>query len=106
MLVLAGLIQNLFFGGDFSLMPGFVISGVLAVIASFVMLGIAILHTGVLPRWVAVLFIGGALAMLGFNEQTWRTLMAIPFGVAWMAVGYMLRSILSSGVGNLRTLRE
>jgi hypothetical protein len=91
-LVIAGLIQALFFGGDFPLMPGFVIPGVLALIAGFVLLGIAILRAEVLPRRVAVLFIVGALAMLGFNEQTWRTLMAIPFGVAWLAVGYVLWS--------------
>jgi hypothetical protein len=94
-LVLAGLIQALFFNGDFPLMPGFVVPGVLAVIVGFVLLGIAILRAGVLPRWAALLFIVGALAMLGFNEQTWRTLMALPLGVAWVAVGY----VLWSGVG-------
>ena len=84
-LMIAGLIQALFFGGDFPLMPGFVIPGVLAMILGFAVLGIAVLRAGVLPRWVAVLFIVGALAMLGFNA----------FGVAWMAVGY----VLWSGVG-------
>jgi len=92
MLVISGLIQALFFGGDFPLMPYFVIPGVLALIVGFLLVGIAILRAGVLPRWVAVLIIVGALAMLGFNEQTWRALMAIPFGVAWVAVGYALWS--------------
>ena len=94
-LVIAGLIQALFFGGDFPLMPGFVIPGVLAMILGFAVLGIAVLRARVLPRWVAALFIVGALAMLGFNEQTWRTLMAVPFGAAWVAVGY----VLWSGIG-------
>ena len=98
-LVMAGLIQALFFGGDFPLMPGFVIPGVLAMIVGFVVLGIAILRAGLLPRWVAVLFIVGALAMLGFNEQTWRTLIAIPFGAAWMATGYVLWSGLGAPSG-------
>ncbi len=94
-LVVAGLIQALFFDGDFPLMPYFVIPGVLALIVGFVLLGIAILRAGVLPRWVAVLIIVGALAMLGANEQTARVLLMIPFGVAWVAVGY----VLWSGVG-------
>lgn len=92
LLVIAGLIQAIFFGGDFPLMPFFVIPGVLALIVGFLLVGIAILRAGVLPRWVAVLIIVGALAMLGFNEQTWRALMAIPFGLAWIAVGYGLWS--------------
>ena len=90
LLVIAGLIQALFFGGDFPLMPGFVIPGVLAVVVGFAVLGIAVLRAGVLPRLVAMLFIVGALAMLGINEQTWRTLMALPLGVAWVAVVYVL----------------
>ncbi len=28
--------------------------------------------------------------MLGANEQTARVLLMIPFGVAWVAVGYVL----------------
>ncbi len=99
LLVVAGLVQALFFGGDFPLMPGFVIPGVLALIMGFLLLGVAILRAGVLPRWIAVLFIVGALAMLGFNEQTWRTLMAIPFGEAWMAVGYVLWSEAGAPTG-------
>ena len=95
LLMISGLMQTLFFGGDFPLMPYFVIPGVLALILGFVLLGIAILRAGVLPRWVAVLLIVGALAMLGFNEQTALALMAIPLGVAWAAVGY----VLWSGVG-------
>jgi hypothetical protein len=39
-----------------------------------------------------VLVIVGALAMLGANEQTARVLLMIPFGVAWVAVGYVLWS--------------
>jgi hypothetical protein len=95
LLVISGLIQALFFGGDFPLMPYFVIPGVLTLILGFVLLGIAILTAGVLPKWAALLLIVGALAMLGFNEQTALALMAIPLGVAWAAVGY----VLWSGVG-------
>ena len=96
LLVIVILIQVIFFGGDeFPLWPHFVVPGVLALVVGFVLVGITILRAGVLPRSVAVLIIVGALAMLGFNDQTWRALMAIPFGVAWVAVGY----VLWSGVG-------
>ena len=94
-LVIATLVQAIFFGGDFPFMPHFVVPGLLALVVGFLLAGIAILRSGVLPRWVAVLVIVGALAMLGANEQTARVLLMIPFGVAWVAVGY----VLWSGVG-------
>lgn len=100
LLVMSGLIQALFFGGDFPLMPYFVVPGVLALILGFVLLGIAILVAGVLPRWAALLLIVGALAMLGFNEQTALALMAVPLGVAWVAVGYVLWSGASAQTGH------
>jgi hypothetical protein len=89
-LVIATLIQAIFFGDDLPLMPYFVVPGLLAAVVGFLLAGIAILRSGVLPRWVAVLVIVGALAMLGANEQTARVLLMIPFGVAWVAVGYVL----------------
>ncbi len=92
LMVIATLVQALFFGGDFPLMPYFVVPGLLALVIGFLLAGIAILRSGVLPRWVAVLVIVGALAMLVANEQTARVLLMIPFGVAWVAVGYVLWS--------------
>ena len=92
LLVIVSLIQSVFFGGDFLLMPYFVIPGLLAMVVGLVLLGVAILRSRVLPRWTAALLIIGALAMLGVNEQTSRVLLTIPFGVAWIAVGYMLWS--------------
>jgi hypothetical protein len=71
-------------------MPYFFIPGGLALVAGFMLLGLAILRARVLPRWTAGLLIVGALAMLGFNDQTAQVLLAIPFGVAWVAVGYAL----------------
>ncbi len=93
LLLIAILIQVIFFGGDdFPLWPAFVIPGLLAIVAGLVLLGVAILRSGVLPRWTAALLIIGALAMLGVNEQTARVLLTIPLGVAWVAVGYVLWS--------------
>ena len=77
---------------DSSLVPAFIIPGLLAVIAGFLLLSVAALRSGTLPRWASVPLVIGALAMLGFNDQNWQALMAIPFGVGWMAVGYALWS--------------
>jgi len=70
----------------------------LALIGSLVLTGIAVFKTRVLPRWVAVLLVVGSLAMLGFNDQTAEVLLAIPFGISWIAVGYALWSDRSSSV--------
>ena len=92
LLLIAGLVQAIFFGGDFPYMPLFVLPGGLALVIGFLLLGIAILQAGVLRRWAGVLLVIGALAMLGFNDQDARALLAIPFGLAWVAVGHALRS--------------
>jgi hypothetical protein len=64
----------------------------LALVGSFVLLAIAVLLVEVLPRWAAVLLVVGYLTMLGFNDQNAQALLAIPNGVAWSAVGYVLWS--------------
>jgi hypothetical protein len=90
--VIGSLIQGVLYDGDYPLMPYFVIPGVLALVVGFVLLGLAVLRAGVLPRWATALLIVGTLAMLGFNDQNAQALMAIPFGIAWVAVGYVLWS--------------
>ncbi len=77
----------------------------LALIVGLVLTGIAVFRTGVLPRWVAVLLTIGTLAMLGFNDQTAEVLMAIPFGISWIAVGYALWSDRSSPVRQTAPVR-
>ncbi len=64
----------------------------LALVIGLTLTGIATLRTGVLPRWAALLLILGSLAMLFFNDQNAQALMAIPFGIGWVAVGYALWS--------------
>ncbi len=92
-LLLVGLlVQAVLFGGDFPYMPRFVLPGGLALVLGMLLLGIAILHAAVLPRWAGVLLIIGTLAMLGFDNQNARALMAVPFGIAWLGVGYTLWS--------------
>ena len=91
-IVLSSVIQAVVYGGDFPLMPLFVIPGGLAAIVGMLLVGIAVLRAGVVPRWVAALLIVGVLAMLGVNDQNARVLLAVPFGIAWLAVGYELWS--------------
>lgn len=89
-LVTAGLVQALLFDGDFLLMPYFVIPGIAALIIGVLLLAWSVLRSGVLPRWAAASLLVGALAMVGFNEQTHAAWLGIPFGLAWIAVGYAL----------------
>ena len=100
-IVIAGLVQGIFYNGDFWAMPYFVIPAALALVAGFVLLGVTIMRSGVLPRWVAALLIIATLVMLGMNEQNTWVLMAIPFGVTWAVIGY----VLWSGRGERRATR-
>lgn len=84
------LVQSVFFDGDFPLMPMFVIPGVLALGLGFLLFGVMLLR--VLPRWAGILLIIGSLALLSVNDQNERILLAVPFGLAWIAVGYILWS--------------
>ena len=86
-IVIAGAVAQLFFDGDFPLMPFFIIPGGIVAIAGFLVTGIAVLRAGLLPRWAGTALIVGTLAMLGFNDQDARVLLAIPFGLAFIAVG-------------------
>ncbi len=91
-LFLSGLIQAIFFNGDSPWMPFFVISGILAVIAGFVLVALFILRSGVLPRWLGLFLLVSSVLLLAANEQTVTVLLAIPFGLAVATVGvYMWR---------------
>ena len=89
-LLTVGLAQALLFGGDFRLMPYFVLPGMAAVVIGFLLVGIAIMRAGVLPRWAGVLLVLGSLALVGANEQTALVLLMLPFGLAWAAAGYAM----------------
>jgi hypothetical protein len=105
-LLMAGLfVQAVFFGGDFPYMPLVLLPGVLSVVVGVALLGVAVLRSGVLPRWVGALLVLGALAMLAFNDQNAQALMAIPFGAAWVAAGYALRSGLTDREGPVPAAR-
>jgi hypothetical protein len=71
-------------------MPGFVISAGAAIAIGVILLGITILRSRVLPAWAGWLLVIGALALLGQNDQNIQVLLVIPFGVAWLGIGYVL----------------
>jgi hypothetical protein len=85
-LAAGGIAQALSFGGD---VP-YVVTGVLALDVGTLLLGVAILRAPVLPRWAGLLLVIGALALLPANYQNARVLLGVPFGLAWVAVGYAL----------------
>jgi hypothetical protein len=87
-LIISSLVEAVFFDGDFPLLS--VIPAGLVLIVGFLLLGITILRARVLPLWVAVLFVVGTLALLWANNQNAQVFLAIPFGIAWVAVGYVL----------------
>ncbi|WP_299166327.1 hypothetical protein [uncultured Arthrobacter sp.] len=89
-LLAAVIIQAAFFGGDFTGMPYFVVVGMVALIIGFVLIGIFILRSGVLPRWVGILLVVSSALLLGANEQTSAVLLAIPFQLAVAAAGFFM----------------
>lgn len=89
-LLAAVFIQAVFFDGDFSGMPYLVVVGMVALIIGFVLIGIFILRSGVLPRWVGVLLVVSSALLLAANEQTTAVLLAIPFQLAVATAGFFL----------------
>ena len=84
------LVNELAYGGNFPQMLALVIPGLLALVLGFLLLAIATLRAGALPRWASALLARGTLALVGFNNQNAQALLAIPFGLAWLGVGYAL----------------
>ena len=91
-LLLGGLIQTIFYGGDSPWMPFFVVPGILFVIVGVVLLAIFILLARVLPRWLGALLAVSGVLLLGANEQTIAVLLAVPFGLVMATVGLFMWS--------------
>ena len=89
-LLLGALIQAFFFSGDFPWMPFFVIPGLIGVIAGFVLIGVFILRSGLLPRWLGIFLVVSSVLLLAANEQTAAVLFAVPFGLAVATVGFFM----------------
>ena len=65
-----------------------IIGAVVLMVASL-LVGVAALLTSVLPRWGAIVLIVGSLTFFLFDTETARAWCAVPYGVAWIAVGYL-----------------
>jgi MFS family permease len=92
-LFLGVLIQAVFFSGDLPWMPFFVIPGVIGVIAGFLLIGIFILRSGLLPRWLGIFLAVSSVLLLAANEQTAAVLFAVPFGLAVATVGFFMWTV-------------
>lgn len=62
-------------------------SGVVLMSAGFLLLGVAILKAGVVPRWSGPAVVVGLAGLWAANALGW-----IVFGLAWMLLGYALWS--------------
>ena len=89
-LALATALQVLVYGSDFRWMPAFVVPGVTALAVGLALIGWTVLRSGVVPSWVGVGLLIGAVLLVGANEQTAAVLLAVPFGMAWLATGAAL----------------
>jgi hypothetical protein len=89
-LAVALFVQAVFFAGDFPAMPTLVIPGGVALALGVLTVGFAVLR--LMPRWVGILLVAGATALIAANDQDARVLLYIPFGLSWTAVGWMLRT--------------
>jgi hypothetical protein len=54
------------------------------------LLGWTVLRSGVVPTWAGLGLLVGVLLLAGVSEQTARVLLALPFGMAWLATGLVL----------------
>ncbi len=67
-------------------------AGGLAFMLGSLLVGVAALVANALPRWGAIALIVGSAAFLLFNTETALAWFALPYGVAWVVVGYLLWS--------------
>lgn len=67
--------------------------GLLALFVGFVLLGIATLRAGVLPRWFGVLLIIGLFVVAVLVGVQLVLIGLLAYGVFWVLIGYMLLSI-------------
>lgn len=91
-LLAVGVIQSLFFNGDLPVMPFIAIPAMAVVAVGLLLIGIFVLRSGVLPRWLAIFFIVSSVALVLANEQSAAVLLYIPFGLAMAVAGYLMGS--------------
>jgi len=85
-LALVGVVVSVVSGGSWPL----IFLGSYALMIGSLVVGAAALATNALPRWGAIALIAGSVLFFLFNTETAAAWFALPYGVAWIAVGYLL----------------
>jgi len=58
--------------------------GVLALVSGSVLVSVGIVRTRIQPPWLGVVLAAGTVLFLGFDLSPWA---ALPYGLAWVALG-------------------
>ena len=66
--------------------------GAVALLLGSLLLGVAALVVNAPLRWGAIALIAGSLVFFLYNTETARVWFALPYGTAWVVVGYLLWS--------------
>jgi hypothetical protein len=61
-----------------------------AVVAGLALIGWALLRSGVVPRGAVIGLLVSLVPLAAYTEQNSRVLLALPFGVVWLATGVAL----------------
>ena len=64
--------------------------GLVAVAVGLGLVGWTVLRSRVVPTWAGIALLVGVLLLVGVNEQNARVLLALPFGMVWLATGVAL----------------
>ncbi len=64
--------------------------GAIALLVGSLLMGVAALGVNAPLRWGAIALVAGSLAFFLYNTETARVWFALPYGVAWIVVGYLL----------------
>jgi hypothetical protein len=90
LLLLAGAAVMSTVDNDWEGMPGLVIPGIGLLAVGLVLVTVVVLRARVVPTWLGCLLVATALLLPFANEQTSRILLAVPFGLVWLALGVVL----------------
>jgi hypothetical protein len=64
--------------------------GLVAITVGLALVGWTVLRSRVVPTWAGIGLLVGVLLLAGVSEQNSRVLLALPFGMAWLATGVVL----------------
>ena len=64
--------------------------GALGIVLGSALMGAAALRASAGLRWGGAALVVGSLAFFLFDTEGWRVWFALPYGIAWVAVGYLL----------------